>query len=107
MYIKGGHSPRLKSMLSESEMTSFLDMATNPFIDWSNHGVEQSPTTWNTDDVACAKVIAKIRREITKAEFKFNHPPLMYSVDQRRAYYERHGRFIAYWNSRLAEARYN
>jgi len=94
-------------MLSESEMTSFLDMSNNPFIDWSNHGVEQLPNTWATDDVACAKVIAKLRREIVKAEFKLAHPPLMFSVDQRASYSERHTRMIAYWTSRLAEARYN
>jgi len=88
-------------------MTSFLDMATNPFIDWSNHGVEQSPTTWNTDDVACAKVIAKLRREIVKAEFKLTHPPLMYSAEQRVAYHNRWVTTIGYYNSRLAEARYN
>lgn len=84
-----------------------LDIDNNPFIDWSNRGVEQRPTTWETDDIACAKVIAKLRRELIKCEMKLAHPPLMYSSDQRRAFSDRvHGN-IAYWNSRLAEARYN
>jgi len=94
-------------MLTESEMTTFLDMSNNPFIDWSNRGIEQRPSTWATDDTACAKVIAKLRREISRAEFKLNHPPMMYSAEQRLAFHNRLVTNIAYWNSRLAEARYN
>jgi len=94
-------------MLGESEITSFLDMPNNPFIDWSNHGIEQRPDRWATDDIACAKVIAKLRREIGKAEFKLAHPPLMYSDEQRFAWSDRLHTRIAYWTSRLAEARYN
>lgn len=90
-----------------SSFDTFLDMANNPFIDWSNHGVEQRPTNWATDDVACAKVIAKLRREITKAELKLANPPLMYSDEQRIAYNGRLLTRIAYWTSRLSEARYN
>jgi len=82
-------------------------MSNNPFIDWSNHGVEQNPNTWATDDVACTKVIAKLRREIQKAEFKLAHPPLMYSSQQRQAFRDRLMLDINYWTSRLSEARYN
>lgn len=94
-------------MLSEVEMNTFLDMSNNPFIDWSNHGVEQRPSTWSTEEVACAKVLAKLRREIGKCEFKLAHPPLMYSFAQRKAFEERMNGNIAYWTSRLAEAQYN
>lgn len=94
-------------MLTEAEMDSFLDMSNNPFIDWSSRGVEQRPTTWSIDDVACAKVVAKLRREIMKAEFKLAHPPMMYSMQQRQAWSERYYARIAYWTSRLAESHYN
>ena len=87
--------------------TTFLDMSNNPFIDWSSRGVVQNPTTWNTDEVACAKVLLKLRREIAKAEFKLSHPPLMYSNQQRLAWRNRLETDIAYWTSRLSEARYN
>jgi len=94
-------------MFTESEMDTFLDMEKNPFINWSNHGIEQHPTTWQTDDIACAKVLAKLKREIKKTTFKLNHPPLMYSENQRLNYTRYHSTNLLYWNSRLAEASYN
>lgn len=94
-------------MLTESEMNTFLDMANNPFIDWSNRGVEQRPPLWETDDIACAKVINKLRREIAKREFKLAHPPLMYSNEQRLAWFNRLQEELQYWTSRLTDARYN
>jgi len=91
-------------MTTEIDM---LDIMNNPFIDWSNHGVEQLPNTWAADDIACAKVYAKIRREIGKAEFKLAHPPLMYSNEQRLAWSNRLHAEIQYWKSRLHDAFYN
>jgi len=84
-----------------------LDIANNPFIDLSNQGIEQRPDRWQTDDVACAKVINKLRREIGKREFKLAHPPLMYSNEQRRAWSDRLYQELAYWTSRLSDAHYN
>jgi hypothetical protein len=86
---------------------NYLDIANNPFIDWSNHGVEQLPNQWETDDVACAKVHAKLRREIMKLEFKLAHPPLMYNQRQRRQFSRQCHEMIAYWTSRLSDAHYN
>jgi len=91
-------------MTAEIDM---LDIMNNPFIDWSSHGVQVVPETWDTDHEACASVLQVLRDNIARCEFKLAHPPMMYSESQRRAFSDRMYDGIAYWTSRLAEARYN
>jgi len=94
-------------MIGASAYDTFIDIEHNPFIDWSNHGIEQLPNQWSTDDVACAKVLSKIRKEILKCEVVLAHPPIMFSDEQRLIWSTNLHEQIQYWTSRLSDAHYN
>jgi len=51
-------------MATPPQVEDMLDIANNPFIDWSSREPIREPTQWATDTEAGRKVYSRIRKEI-------------------------------------------
>jgi len=95
----------LEAMKKELERERMLDIANNPFIDWSE-APRAEQRTWQTDDVAHSRAMKKLKfkvtfyqmalDEIAKGEVAYNQEV----VDLCKAK-------LALWKGRLHQAIYN
>lgn len=82
----------------------FLDMANNPFIDWSSREHQYQPTSWHHDDVANARVRNKCRKNLKRINFFLDHP-IVGGWDEETL--NGLNQQLVIWTRRLNKAHYN